>query len=114
MGCTRWNFILCSIPKGTHSMTQPSSSPSATSVSSTDVNKFHNNSDSDSAITAQHHTLGIDHNQSSPGDHKHDGHSSKRIGKGLNLSFPVTAGAAYTQAQIQAIIDALRALGFGS
>jgi len=95
-------------------MTQPSSSPSATSVSSTDVNKFHNNSDSDSAITAQHHTLGIDHNQSSPGDHKHDGHSSKRIGKGLNLSFPVTAGAAYTQAQIQAIIDALRALGFGS
>jgi hypothetical protein len=78
------------------------------------VNKLHSNSDVDSAVTAQHHTLGIQHNQGSPGDHKHDGKSSKLIGKGKNLGFPVTAGAAYTQAQMQAVINALRDLGFGS
>ena len=93
-------------------MTQPSQvTPTATS---TEVSKFHNNSDVDSAVTAQHHTLGILHNQASPGDHKHDGHSSKKIGKGLDLSFPTTAGATYTQAQIQSIINALRNIGFGS
>lgn len=93
-------------------MTQPSTP--ASSVAGSEVNKFHTNSDNDSAVTAQHHTLGILHNQASPGDHKHDGKSSKRIGKGLDLAFPTTAGAAYTQAQIQSIINALRALGFGS
>lgn len=80
----------------------------------TEVGKFHSNSDVDSATTAQHHTLGIQHNQSSPGDHDHDGKNSKRIGKGLDPSFPTTANGAYTQAQIQSIINALRALGFGT
>lgn len=78
------------------------------------VNKIHNNSDLDSSTSAQHHTLGIQHNQSSPGDHKHDGKSSKRIGKGINAGFPVTASGTYNQAQIQAIIDALRQLGLGT
>lgn len=91
-------------------MTQPQESSPRSNV----VNEFHANSDSDTAITAQHHTLGILHNQASPGDHKHDGHSSKKLGKGVNLGFPTTAGATYTQAQIQAIIDALRYLGFGT
>lgn len=87
-------------------MTQPNNAA--------EVNKFHANSDIDSAVTAQHHTLGILHNQSSPGDHLHDGKSSKRLGKGKNLAFPTTANAAYSQSQIQAIIDALRVLGWGS
>lgn len=90
-------------------MTQPE--PAITSKAS---NAAHANSDVDTAVTALHHTLGIQHNQSSPGDHKHDGKSSKRIGKGLNASFPTTASAAYSQAQIQTIIDALRLLGFGT
>lgn len=77
------------------------------------INKLHTNSDVDSSVTGQHHTLGIQHNQSSPGDHKHDGKSSKLIGKGVNLGFPVTAGAAYSQAQMQAVINALRGMGFG-
>lgn len=89
-------------------MTQP------VAPNSSEVNKFHSNSDIDSATTAQHHTLGIQHNQGSPGDHKHDGKSSKRIGKGVDLAFPTTANAAYTQAQIQSIINALRSLGFGT
>lgn len=82
--------------------------------SSTEVSKAHTNSDVDSAITSQHHTLGIQHTQASPGDHTHNGKSSKKIGKGLDTGFPTTANAAYTQAQIQSIINALRALGFGT
>lgn len=82
--------------------------------SSTEVNKAHTNSDVDSGVLAQHHTLGIQHNQASPGDHKHDGKSSRRLGKGLDASFPTTANAAYSQAQMQSVIDALRDLGFGT
>ncbi len=81
---------------------------------SQEVLKAHTNSDVDSAVTGQHHTLGIQHNQSSPGDHLHDGKSSKRLGKGKNLGFPTTAGATYNQAQMQAVIDALRGLGWGT
>ncbi|MFY3741630.1 MAG: hypothetical protein HMLIMOIP_002088 [Candidatus Nitrosomirales archaeon] len=90
-------------------MTQPFNN-----LSSSDVSKIHAKSDIDSSVTAQHHTLGIEHNQASPGDHIHNGKSSKRIGKGLDPTFPTTANAVYTQAQIQSIIDALRDLGFGT
>lgn len=85
-----------------------------TPPSSTESTKAHTNSDVDTSTQAQHHTLGIAHNQASPGDHKHDGKSSKKLGKGFNPAFPTTANAAYTQSQIQAIINALRSLGFGS
>jgi hypothetical protein len=96
-------------------MTNPTAPDPTGSVPATSsiVTKFHTNSDLDSSVTAQHHSLGILHNQASPGDHKHDGKASKLLGKGLDLTFPTTAGAAYTQAQIQSIINALRKLGFG-
>jgi hypothetical protein len=90
-------------------MTQPIPVPS-----STDVSKAHTNADTDTSVTAIHHSLGILHNQASPGDHKHDGKTSKKIGKGINIAFPTTANAAYTQAQIQDIINALRSIGFGT
>jgi hypothetical protein len=86
--------------------------PNAPSPS--EVTKFHGNSDVDGSVVAQHHTLGIAHNQASPGDHKHDGKSSRKIGKGLDAAFPTTATVGYTQAQMQAVIDALRDLGFGT
>ncbi len=78
------------------------------------VDRFHANADRDGSQVALHHTLGIQHNQASPGDHLHDGKSSKKIGKGFNLSFPTTANASYSQAQMQAVIDALRDLGYGT
>lgn len=93
-------------------MTQPVTPPST--PSSAESSKAHANSDVDAAITAQHHTLGIQHNQGSPGDHTHNGGSSRRIGKNLDASFPLTASATYSQAQIQSIINALRKLGFGT
>ncbi len=78
------------------------------------VSKFHKHCDVDGAQTAQHHTLGTGHNQGSPGTHNHNGKNSKRIGEGLDATFPTTANAAYSQAQMQSVIDALRNLGFGS
>jgi hypothetical protein len=90
-------------------MTQPVAVPT-----STETSKAHTNSDVDSAVTAQHHTLGTKHNQSAPGDHTHDGKNSRKIGKGINAGFPTTAAAAYSQAQMQNVIDALRALGLGT
>ena len=56
-----------------------SSQPSGDSPLPQDVNKFHESSDVDSSAIAQHHTLGILATQASPGDHVHDGKSSKRI-----------------------------------
>lgn len=52
------------------------------------VNRFHTKADTDSGAGAVHHTLGIKHDQASPGDHLHDGKSSRRImeGKGVVLT----------------------------
>jgi hypothetical protein len=44
-----------------------------------EVKDFHLNSDVDQSPIAQHHTLGPLANQASPGDHVHDGKTSKRI-----------------------------------
>lgn len=56
------------------------------------VAAFHVRSDVDSGPFAQHHTLGIKHNQASFGDHVHDGKSSRKIGLGLNLSVSGSKG----------------------
>ena len=44
-----------------------------------EVKRLHRDSDVDESPIAQHHTLGILPNQASPGDHIHDGRSSKKI-----------------------------------
>jgi hypothetical protein len=48
-------------------------------ASAGEVNEFHANSDVDKSTISQHHTLGIQPNQASPGDHNHDGRNSRRI-----------------------------------
>ena len=50
-----------------------------TGADSASVNDFHINSDVDKSTLAQHHTLGAQANQASPGDHNHDGRNSRRI-----------------------------------
>lgn len=57
-----------------------------------EVSLIHNRSDVDSSTFAQHHTLGIKHNQASPGDHAHDGASSRKVGTGQNLSVTGSKG----------------------
>jgi hypothetical protein len=44
-----------------------------------EVNTFHTSSDVDKSAISQHHTLGTLATQASPGDHVHDGKTSKRI-----------------------------------
>lgn len=51
-----------------------------------DVNFFHTRADTDTSSSSVHHTLGIGHNQASPGDHVHDGKSSRKVGVGLSLT----------------------------
>ena len=43
------------------------------------VNEFHRYADTDNSPESTHHTLGNDPNQSSPGDHDHDGRNSKLL-----------------------------------
>jgi chemotaxis response regulator CheB len=50
------------------------------------VKRAHERADTDSSSQAIHHTLGIKNGQSSPGDHKHDGKSSKRLMDGITIT----------------------------
>lgn len=56
-------------------------------ASAGDVNDFHANSDVDKSTLSQHHTLGPQPNQASPGDHDHNGRNSRKV-QGRNLSTP--------------------------
>lgn len=44
-----------------------------------EVNEIHKLSDKDVSREAQHHSLGINPYQASPGDHDHDGRNSKLL-----------------------------------
>lgn len=72
------------------------------------VNHLHARSDVDTSTEAQHHTLGNKANQSSPGDHIHDGRSSKRLLEDIIL---VGSTATYNQSLFQQVINALEQLG---
>jgi len=50
------------------------------------VDDFHTNSDVDSRAESQHHTLGPQPTQASPGDHTHDGGDSRLLLEGVVLS----------------------------
>lgn len=74
-----------------------------------DVNLAHVRSDVDSSQIAQHHSLGIQHNQAAAGDHSHNGSGSRKVGTGLGLD--VTGAKAGNTAlasliaQLQKVID---------
>lgn len=71
------------------------------------VNGFHVRSDLDSSTSAQHHTLGIAHNQASAGDHVHDGITSKLTGKGLGITVSGSRGG---NAALASLITALKSV----
>lgn len=70
------------------------------------VNDFHKSSDLDSSSTAQHHSLGIKANQASPGDHNHDGRSSRRLLEGVSIT-----GDYSSNTVLPSVVAALVALG---
>ncbi len=72
-----------------------------------EVNNFHSRSDVDSSQSAQHHTIGIGHNQTSAGDHIHDGSSSRKLGQGLNLSISGSKGGNAALASVIALLSNL-------
>lgn len=75
-------------------------------VQARSVNKFHNKSDVDSGRNSQHHTLGVKHNQASPGDHNHNGINSRQVLDGTTISGSRAGGAA-----LVSVIAALVKLG---
>lgn len=71
------------------------------------VNQFHEHSDVDASAGAQHHTVGVNRNQASPGDHVHDGKASKKIGAGMHLTITGSRGG---NAALASLIAALGAV----
>lgn len=69
-----------------------------------EVNNFHLHSDKDSSVQAQHHTLGANRNQASPGDHIHDGKTSRKLGQGMGLAI---SGAKGGNAALASLISML-------
>jgi hypothetical protein len=59
-----------------------------------DVNAVHARSDVDTGWQAQHHSLGVKHNQAAAGDHKHDGQNSKKLMEGISVTGSRSSGAA--------------------
>lgn len=55
-------------------------SASGNSISPQQSNLDHSSSDSDASPKSQHHTLGTNRNQASPGNHIHDGVTSPKLG----------------------------------
>lgn len=70
------------------------------------VARFHNKSDLDASSDAQHHTLGIKKDQASPGDHKHDGTTSRKLLDGVTI-----AGSRGGNVALASVIAALVKLG---
>lgn len=75
-------------------------------VDAKDVERFHNKADTDASATAIHHTLGTKNGQASPGDHMHDGGSSKKLLTGTTIT-----GSRGGNAAVASIISALVKLG---
>lgn len=73
---------------------------------SKEVGDFHENADKDGGLKALHHTLGSSPMQASPGDHIHDGGSSKLLLEGVTLT-----GAKAGNAALASVIAALVQLG---
>lgn len=69
-----------------------------------DVNRLHTRDDVDKSAFAHHHTLGPKRGQASPGDHVHDGKTSKKIGQGLGLTI---SGAKGSNAALASLINLL-------
>ena len=80
----------------------PKAPENKTSPPPEQVNKFHARSDVDSSAFAQHHTLGVKHDQASPGDHTHNGEGSRFIMEGVTIT-----GSKGGNAALASLISAL-------
>lgn len=74
-------------------------------VTNAQLGNLHSRSDLDSSSFAQHHTLGSNPKQASPGNHSHGGTDSYKIGTGLGL---VITGSRGGNAAVASIITMLK------
>jgi hypothetical protein len=74
--------------------------------SADEVMNFHTNSDLDTRPESQHHTLGANPAQASPGDHSHDGGTSPLLLPGFTIT-----GSRGGNVALQSVIAALVRLG---
>jgi hypothetical protein len=79
---------------------------SVTVPSAKEVEVTHTNADTDGSNNSIHHSLGFKRGQASPGDHTHDGGTSKLLLEGVTLT-GVKAG----NTALASVIAALAALG---
>src|SRR5258707_6736621 len=73
-------------------------------ISPRTVADFHKRSDVDSSQEAQHHSLGVKHDQASSGDHNHNGANSLKILKGTTLTGAKTGNPAPALASVIAAL----------
>lgn len=73
---------------------------------SEEVDKFHQNADTDSRGQAIHHTLGPTENQAAPGNHNHRGGDSVQLLLGITIT-----GSRGGNIALLSVIQALVALG---
>jgi hypothetical protein len=77
-----------------------------------DVNDLHTHSDVDHTGLSQHHTLGPNANQASPGDHSHDGGQSGKVAfTDISYSKPTVSGSRGGNAALQDLLLKLEAAG---
>lgn len=86
---------------------EPKPKPADSSPSPDIVRLFHRNADTDVRVESIHHTLGPNPAQGSPGDHDHDGGSSKLLLSGYTL----TGSKATAETVLPSIIACLVRLG---
>lgn len=77
----------------------------SSTFSAGDSDSLHARCDVDSSWFANHHTIGTSRNQSSPGNHTHDGYSSRKIGADLGL---VISGSKGGNAALTSLIAMLK------
>lgn len=80
--------------------------PDITAPSTKEVEVYHTNADTDGSNQSAHHTLGFKRGQASPGDHTHDGGTSKQLLDGVTLT-----GAKAGNAALTSVVAALVLLG---
>lgn len=82
------------------------------SLSARDVQNIHRNADSDATVFSVHHTLGINSGQASPGNHSHDGKSSKILSGYVANNAPIAVvGSRGGNAALASLLTALATKG---
>lgn len=81
--------------------------PNFSNISAEDVEKFHQNADTDVRRESVHHTLGPRPTQAAPGDHNHDGSNSPSLLVGQTI----TGSRSSSTSIMPSIIAALVRLG---